>query len=758
MSDVSLTAGMRTNLLQLQQTSKLMDMTQNRIATGKKINSALDGPSAFFAAKALTDRAADLAGLKDGMGQAISTIKAADDGIKAITSLVQQAKGLTASALQNMGDDANAVATRKALAASFNALLGQIDDQAADATYAGKNLLQGGDKVEMSTTARAAAADALNVRGVSVTGATATDTFTTTVRSGDLMQANAGSVSSAQANLGVTSLSVNGFNPTNAENVRIAVVDNSIAANTLGSAAVANQHEMTQTAALPTRDVDTITFANGTDQQLQQVRLNIGDVAIEFRSLGNVANTFEFRVSTNAGADFGAWTANGTAETAAEWGAQVRDTLTNQIGTVLSDQGYSIGGAGADVIVTGRHDGTQTPISTEVIIAGAGGMTAGVAATTPHVEARGQIVEMNLDLGGTIREGSRYVVEVNGQEFSHVVEAGATSASDVLAGLVGQINNHYSAGEIVAGTNGNNLTLTGMAAIIDPTNGSTTQGHVSIAAGGRTESVQLTISARDDGTLGTLNGTTVVHTNATSQLSNIQIGTNDAYLSLNVNNFAQLQAAGGSNVDIAVSGVAGQQVTVADSAGNQVTRSTIGTTDATRLSTGSNSFAFGSSGTVRINVDDLAALTSNVGSPTSFSTETLADTANDLRVRFNETGSSSVTIMAANVSTSGLGIEAATGEWGTLEDIEAAVAQLDQALVKLRQVSTELASNLSVVNTREDFTNNFINTLQEGADKLVLADSNEEGANMLMLQTRQQLGTISLSMASQSAQSILRLF
>jgi flagellin-like hook-associated protein FlgL len=69
-----------------------------------------------------------------------------------------------------------------------------------------------------------------------------------------------------------------------------------------------------------------------------------------------------------------------------------------------------------------------------------------------------------------------------------------------------------------------------------------------------------------------------------------------------------------------------------------------------------------------------------------------------------------------------------------------------------------MAANLSVVSTRQDFTDSMINTLQIGADNLTLADTNEEGANMLMLQTRQNLGISSLSMASQAAQAVLRLF
>jgi flagellin-like hook-associated protein FlgL len=65
---------------------------------------------------------------------------------------------------------------------------------------------------------------------------------------------------------------------------------------------------------------------------------------------------------------------------------------------------------------------------------------------------------------------------------------------------------------------------------------------------------------------------------------------------------------------------------------------------------------------------------------------------------------------------------------------------------------------MSVILTRQDFTEKMINTLEDGAINLTIADMNEEGANMLMLQTRQALGTTSLSLASQAAQSVLRLF
>ena len=69
-----------------------------------------------------------------------------------------------------------------------------------------------------------------------------------------------------------------------------------------------------------------------------------------------------------------------------------------------------------------------------------------------------------------------------------------------------------------------------------------------------------------------------------------------------------------------------------------------------------------------------------------------------------------------------------------------------------------MATNLGIITQREEFTNGMIETLSEGANKLTNADMNEEGANMLMLQTRQALGTTALSLASQAAQSVLRLF
>jgi flagellin-like hook-associated protein FlgL len=130
----------------------------------------------------------------------------------------------------------------------------------------------------------------------------------------------------------------------------------------------------------------------------------------------------------------------------------------------------------------------------------------------------------------------------------------------------------------------------------------------------------------------------------------------------------------------------------------------------------------------------------------------------DLTINFNEDASSTLTVSGFDASSTGLAIADAVGSWATDANITAAIADLDDARTTLRTESKNLSIDLSTVTIRQDFTDKMVNTLGDGAANLTLADMNEEGANMLMLQTRQSLGTTSLALASQAAQSVLRLF
>ncbi|MEZ5669630.1 MAG: flagellin [Alphaproteobacteria bacterium] len=139
MSEIALSAPIRANLISLTNTTGLINKTQNRLATGLKVSSALDDASAFFKASSLNNRASDLATLKDNIDQGISTIGAAIDGIESITDLVEQAKGLATKA-KSSGDTTE----RSSLAAQFDDILTQINDLARDSSYNGVNLIDGG--------------------------------------------------------------------------------------------------------------------------------------------------------------------------------------------------------------------------------------------------------------------------------------------------------------------------------------------------------------------------------------------------------------------------------------------------------------------------------------------------------------------------------------------------------------------------------------------------------------------------------------
>ena len=135
-NDISLTAGMRTNLLNLQNTSTLLNRTQQRLSSGKQVNSALDNPTNFFAAQNATQRASDLSNRKDGMANAVQTVSAANAGITAITGLISAAKGIAQSALSTSD-----TTVQSKLAAQYDTIRSQIDNMSSDSGFQGLNML-----------------------------------------------------------------------------------------------------------------------------------------------------------------------------------------------------------------------------------------------------------------------------------------------------------------------------------------------------------------------------------------------------------------------------------------------------------------------------------------------------------------------------------------------------------------------------------------------------------------------------------------
>jgi flagellin-like hook-associated protein FlgL len=168
MQPITLTSGMRANLVSLQRTNDLMESTQKRLSSGKKVNSALDDPVSYFTAVAHEQRASDLAARKDEMSEAVQTVKAADNGIESIRTLIAAAKSLASSALS--GETTGDINT---LMSQYHQVLAQIDLIKADSGYKGVNLL------DSSTTTQQVKFDELGDSSLTITGFDAASTGAT---------------------------------------------------------------------------------------------------------------------------------------------------------------------------------------------------------------------------------------------------------------------------------------------------------------------------------------------------------------------------------------------------------------------------------------------------------------------------------------------------------------------------------------------------------------------------------------------------
>jgi flagellin len=185
MSGIVLSASVRQNLLSLQSTADLLATTQNRLSTGKKVNTALDNPTNYFTAAGLDNRASDISNLLDGIGNGVQVLQAANTGLTSLQKLVDTAKSIANQVLQApAGYSVKASAT--SLAPTGLGALGVIGT-AADLTNAGTNSLNG--KTFVFTPA---------------TGAATTITVSSTIAAGNVNSIDAFNTALSAAGLGLT--------------------------------------------------------------------------------------------------------------------------------------------------------------------------------------------------------------------------------------------------------------------------------------------------------------------------------------------------------------------------------------------------------------------------------------------------------------------------------------------------------------------------------------------------------------------------
>src|SRR5262245_10197150 len=586
MSDIVLSASVRQNLLALQNTAKLMSTTQNRLATGKKVNSALDNPVNFFTASGLQTRAGDLSALLDSMSNGVKTLQAADNGLTSISTTLQS---MQSTMLQARQDKSFKVATYTL-------------DSATIGTALAKNLTFSGGAVGTTPVNVP-----LNTLGTGGTQATLSTTL-----------AYVAPVAAQKAQY-------------TAQNTFTAATQPEALTITFGTSSV--NVTLTTSEATLQEQIDKINAAILLDADSNGVfqAKNDGTGRLQIEAINNVDGNIAV---TGAGEP------------------NVFGTQTTQTGS------------------NGQHNFTVNGTA--------------ITLTSADVNVTAAVNDANLQL---LSAGSAFEAFDNGGKLG-IREKVAQGATLTLGGAdVG----------LFTGT-----TDTGTA-----------------ATGGSVQTVDQLINAINTALAGKVRAS---------------------------NNNGKLQIENDSTLDLTIAGVTGNTV-VDGSAGTTVIGGNL----------------------VRANLttqfNELRDQLNKLASDSSFNGVNLLN-GDLLKVTFNETGTSSVLIQAKDsignpftFNAANLGITyIVKADLDSDTSIDGFLATLSQALNTTRSQASNFGSYLSIVENRQDFTKSMINTLKIGADNLTLADTNEESANLLALQTRQQLSTTALSLAAQADQAVLRLF
>jgi hypothetical protein len=274
-----------------------------------------------------------------------------------------------------------------------------------------------------------------------------------------------------------------------------------------------------------------------------------------------------------------------------------------------------------------------------------------------------------------------------------------------------------------------------------------------------------------------LNGKTFVFTPAAGAATTITVSSTVAagnVNSIDAFNLALSSAGIGLTASLAADGSIGFASTN-DNASQTLTLGTTPAANTVALSgTGTFALVTPAGGSAGVPVADAASLAIRANLVTQYNnvitqiTTTSQDSSfnginllngDDLKLTFNETGKSTLTIKGVTFDAAGLGLASLTAGTDFLDNAsaKATITKITSASDALRTQASTLGSNLSIVQIRQDFNKNLINVLQTGSANLTLADTNEEAANSQALSTRQSIAVSALALANQSQQSVLQL-
>lgn len=640
---IALTSSMRSNLLSLKNTQSLLDKTQDRLSTGYKVNSAMDNPSSYFTAQSLNSRADDLSTLLDSIGQAISTLEVADEGITTLQEFVEQAKSIANSAR----DTANVASKAVSENVTFNSTTAKTDlltDMVANAAAGDNFTIRLGDATTMEGTSNVSADQTLEQIGIAEDGV-----------------------------------------------VEMIVGDKT--------------YEFTFTAAASGITDATVDETTGVTKQSFGIDTTLEDFMSE------VVYTVGRKV-LNAEVKEGKLTFN---------------TLDNSSLVIRSTADFDSGKTAQAAAINGA--------TTAKFASGDATGATSVSGASIDITVNGQVQKVDI---------SEFIDPTTG-----ALVAGGDTGATTLKAVVEKINSTLGSEGIVAQVKGTNLEIYNKNNTATKPTVALTKGVINGGTGG---------NVKADASVATAAAAAAVSTNF-----NKVFGFDEGYTvtiteGMTVEQFRQavdglegISADFDSKGHMVISGEQGDDMVLADSGDGNFIRSLLGG-NVVSATNGSNERA-----KYAEQFDGVLDQIDQLVQDTSYKGINLLN-GDDLTVVFNESRTSTLELKGVTFNSTGLGFTASEAEWKDNANIDKSLDQITKATSLLRAQASEFGQNLSTVQIREDFTENMINNLQTGADKLTLADMNEEAANMLALQTRQQLGVNSLSMASQAAQSVLQLF
>ncbi len=605
-NSISLTASMRSNLLSLQNIAGQVDLTQNRLSTGLKVNSAIDNPSSYYTAVSLNNRASDLSALLDSMAQGIQTIKAATEGLEAGAKLLEQASATATQALETVNVPAKSWFEAQegvaAVVSTKEELLAAIDSgKKGDIVIYGQ--------IDMGNTA-ITLKEGQNLTGIETYGVADNERGKFSALSFDVTGTSTYMITTSG---NVSDLSIHATGDAGGNGSTLIGIPKSSAS-----------------------------VLKNLDVYSEQENIGWGNALV--RGSGEVSlqgvNNFYGVKSCNA-----FWQTN----------------LTIDPGTVLN----------ANISKGTTFAYSNVEINSATVI----------SAKTSYWNFVGGEVICN---GNTYINGGRYA---NGSlilnDQSRLDNAGTISTSRLIVNSTKATINIKDAYLLSDWTSSSNASVKAVAGSKISLAGQVYQ---------LSEDIDYTLSA------------------------DTRNETPPQYQKVEGETFMQPDLSFLDALSI-------QQTYQKKTDGKQYAE-------------------------IIKQYDSLIKDSSYKG------INLLHE--QDLTVTFNENRSAQLSVQGKNASAKALGL--VTTDWQNQGDVVKSIQELTDALNQIRQMSSELGNYYSIVTTRENFTQNLISVLTEGADKLTLADMNEESANMLALQTRQQLAVNSLSLASQASQSILKLF